>query len=767
MKNYSAEQKRKIAVNTFMALATMAVCIVVAVITLSPQTYDITQGEISPETITAPNDFIDEAATQRRREEAQANVQASYKINEDLSSQIINNIEGDFTVFEQARAYAETLFIQEEKRKQNQAQEEIDAFIEEREVQAEAKTETSPPVNGSFTQAGDEAAPSPQPTPYTVQELDARNMDWQAFLTTEEMTDLKNMLPEYLDEQDILTILSMTKSDLSDLESVTKRTAQKELDKGIMEEAVDNARSSISSEVVQRLRLTINQETVLNKLINREVEPNMVFDEQKTQEEKDKAAEEVAPVEYKKDQNIVQKGNVVTAEQYELLRQQGLLASESTSAQPYYAIVIYILLLFIMYVIFLAVFNMKLLGNIKKVAILCILTAFAYIITAVGQAIDPVVYPAFLFVILGAVLLSPKNAMVYSVFLTLLLISVTPRDHYFMDGQSIVTILSTGIGSFFAIYMVKDMRYRTRLIAAGLIAAVPCAVVQLLMWLLNNINMQQMLINMAIVSGVSLLCGIASIGVLPIIESLFKLTTPTKLLEISSPNNPLMNKLMLQAPGTYHHSMLVANLAEAGCNAVGGFSLLARVGAYFHDIGKTENPYFFKENQRNNYNPHDRLSYRDSAEILKKHVTDGVSILKKNNMPEEIINICQQHHGNSYTAYFYAKALEENPDVPAEEFRYEGHPPTTKEAAIVMLADVVEAAVRSLDNPSKEEIEEMTLKMIKDKYDEGQLDDAPLNRRDLNKIAKAFSNIFSGVYHQRIKYPEIKIHGTEDEDNVI
>ena len=162
----------------------------------------------------------------------------------------------------------------------------------------------------------------------------------------------------------------------------------------------------------------------------------------------------------------------------------------------------------------------------------------------------------------------------------------------------------------------------------------------------------------------------------------------------------------------------------------------------------------------------DQLTPEQSAHIIRKHVPDGVAMLKKYNMPGEIIKIVQNHHGNGTVGYFYYEAMKQNPKTNADDFRYDGLPPDTKEGAIVMLADIVEAAVRSLDNPSRQDISEMVYKLIKARYDEGLLDAAPLNRQDLNVIAEAFVNIFDGVYHQRVKYPDIKIHGAED-DNIL
>jgi len=570
-----------------------------------------------------------------------------------------------------------------------------------------------------------------------------------------------------MDRDDMLAIISISQGDLSYLQNMVMKEVQQLLHDGISSDNIDSVKTSVVSDIARQLRLSISQENVLSKIVENDIEPNYEFDEAATNEERQAAAESVVPKEYKMGENIVEKGNRISSEQYEVLKEMGLLSSEGTSTRTYAAVIVYILLMFAMYVMFLAIFNKRLLGDTKKVAILSILTAVAYVVTAVAQLIAIHIYPIILFVILGAVLLSPKNAMVYSVFLSLLLMSVTTNGQELVSRSSLVILVSTLVGSFFAVYVLKDMRFRSRLLWAGVASAVPCVAVESILWFMKLVNSQQLMFNSAMVTLSGFLCGVASIGVLPLIENIFNLTTPTKLLELSSPSHPLLQRLQVEAPGTYHHSVLVGNLAEAASNAVGGYALLARVGAYFHDIGKLENPLFFKENQRNNFNPHDNFSPWESSNIVKKHTTDGAAMLKKHNMPKEIIEIVKEHHGNSLTGYFYAQALETGKEVDEDDFRYDSVPPTTKEGAIIMLADVVEAAVRSLDMPSREEIEDTVHRLIKERYDDGQLDNAPLNRSDLNKIATAFINIFSGVYHQRIQYPEIKIHGVIDEDNVL
>ncbi|MEA4852833.1 MAG: HDIG domain-containing protein [Christensenella sp.] len=741
--------------NILLALVALGVCIAIALVSITPQTYDIEQGEISPQTITASRDVINEVKTQRKIEEEQAKVGPSYKKDANITQQIVKKLDGDFTAFEQARAEAETFYNKAEQTKADAVQQQI----------AKIQAENALPENA--------ANPQPAPTAYNKAVFDPATADWKAILTQDQVTSLKEILPDYIDNAEMYQVISMTSAQITAFKEALTTQMQDVLYDGVSSDDIDEKKSTIIEEVSDSIDADEALRALTAAIVSNDLYPNTIFDEVATQAERERVAELVTPEEYKEGQNIVVKGEVVTEEQFETLKALGMLSSESTSAIPYAAIIVYIVLVFVLYAVFLAVFNRRLLKDTKKIAILAILTAAAYGVTALTQLVAIHVFPIFLFVILGAILLSPKNAIIYSVFLSLLLMSVTTGGQELFSETSLMILLISLLGSFFTVYTLKDMRYRSRLVLAGLTAAIPGVVIVVLVWMLQvplmenqAPNAQQTLNSMMMVVGSGVMCGIISIGVLPLIENAFRLTTPTKLLELSDPTHPLTKRLMLEAPGTYHHSILVANLAEAACNAVGGFSLLARVGAYFHDIGKVNNPMFFKENQRNNVNPHDQLTPEQSAHIIRKHVPDGVAMLKKYNMPGEIIKIVQNHHGNGTVGYFYYEAMKQNPKTNADDFRYDGLPPDTKEGAIVMLADIVEAAVRSLDNPSRQDISEMVYKLIKARYDEGLLDAAPLNRQDLNVIAEAFVNIFDGVYHQRVKYPDIKIHGAED-DNIL
>ncbi len=248
------------------------------------------------------------------------------------------------------------------------------------------------------------------------------------------------------------------------------------------------------------------------------------------------------------------------------------------------------------------------------------------------------------------------------------------------------------------------------------------------------------------------------IGILPIFEFLFKVATNISLLELADFNHPLLHRLMLEAPGTYHHSLVVGNLSEAACSAIGANALLARIGAYYHDIGKLTKPEYFSENQELNTNKHDNLSPQMSKMLIMNHVKEGLEFAKRSKLNPQIMEFVKRHHGTSLVYYFYRRALENPEDMRAvheDGFRYPGPKPNSKETAIVLLADSVEAATRSLRTPTPESIKDLVQKIINNKFIDGQLDDCDLTLKDLEKIAHVFMHVLSGIYHTRVTYPDI------------
>lgn len=258
----------------------------------------------------------------------------------------------------------------------------------------------------------------------------------------------------------------------------------------------------------------------------------------------------------------------------------------------------------------------------------------------------------------------------------------------------------------------------------------------------------------ALISG--LLSGALTIGLLPFFEWSFGLISPMRLIELSNPSHPLLKKILTETPGTYHHSVMVANLADASCEAIGANGLLARVGCYYHDIGKTKRPQYFIENQVNSSNPHDSLPPKTSRDIILAHGIQGAELLRKHKMPKEIIDIAEQHHGTSLLKYFYFKEKENNPQVTEDEYRYSGPKPQTKEIAIIMAADSIEAAVRSMKDPTSEKIKTLVDVIIEDKLKDGQFDECDLTMKELKKVKNVMCETLNGIFHTRIEYPADK-----------
>ncbi|MFA6350388.1 MAG: HDIG domain-containing metalloprotein [Candidatus Omnitrophota bacterium] len=301
--------------------------------------------------------------------------------------------------------------------------------------------------------------------------------------------------------------------------------------------------------------------------------------------------------------------------------------------------------------------------------------------------------------------------------------------------------------------LVIGARKRSVVIRAGLLIGLIQA---LLLFFVTNFNFYYPFrYLLAVLNGIA--CGFIVIGVLPVFEYLFRTVTNISLLELADFNHPLLQRLIMEAPGTYHHSLVVGNLAEAACRPIGANALLARIGAYYHDIGKLDKSEYFIENQDVPLNKHDALSPSMSKIVIMNHVKEGVELANKYHLNPKLIEFIAQHHGNSLVYYFYRRALEnleEEQDVQEEGFRYPGPKPSSKETAVVLLADSVEAATRSLKDPSPSKIEEVVHKVINNKFIDGQLDECELTLRDLEKISAIFIRILSGIYHSRIAYPE-------------
>lgn len=489
--------------------------------------------------------------------------------------------------------------------------------------------------------------------------------------------------------------------------------------------------------------------SISDEIINVLVKPNLFYDNEKTEEAQQEAAKNVTPVIYKKNQTIVEEGKPITEAQIQALDELGLLNNSKFNISLYLALAIMVIIVMYIQNRYLKKYHKDIYNNSSKLIMINIITIMTIVFARVFSIASPYLIPLACTPILLTLLLNYRISLVVSIT-NIILMAVAVS---FNIEIIILAIVSVIVGATF----LKKMQQRNDIVYSCIYIAILNGVMTLSISALVTSNLKEILLDTAFILVGSLLSGILSTGLLPFFESMFDIVTNVKLLELSNPNNPLLKKLLMEAPGTYHHSVIVANLAEVATEAVGGNALLARIGAYYHDIGKTKKPYFFKENQLGKENPHDDITPELSKLLIISHVKDGLELAREYKLPKVIQDFIPTHHGKTLVKYFYltAKNNAENPDdIKEEDYMYPGPKPKTKEQCILMLADSVEAAVRSINNPTKEKIENMVDNIVKDKLSSGQLDDSQLTISDVKKIKKCFLKTLNGIYHERIEYPK-------------
>ncbi|MCA6084826.1 HD family phosphohydrolase [Candidatus Endomicrobiellum agilis] len=381
------------------------------------------------------------------------------------------------------------------------------------------------------------------------------------------------------------------------------------------------------------------------------------------------------------------------------------------------------------------------------VVLMCLLFIIAVLMFQISREyISAFVSPASAFALMSAMLLSPRFGILYAVSLSSFVAFLN-----FMRFDIFIVMLC---GSVVAVAGAQSIRSRADFINTGIKTAAVHAIIIIMFYFFGSYNVTEFKHNLFYGALNGAFVIIIILVFMPLFEKLFSRTTNIKLLELSDFNNPLLKRLILEAPGTYHHSVMAADIAEQAANVINDNSLLARVGAYYHDIGKLKNPQYFIENQVSDNNPHDGLSPTMSNLILVSHVKDGVTLAKQYNVDSEIINIIGQHHGTTSIHTFYHRALEESPNIDIENFRYPGPKPATKVAAIVMIADSSEAACRCIEEPTATRIKDTVEKIINNKFIDGQFSDCPITLKDLEAIRSSIISTIIGIYHIRIEYKE-------------
>lgn len=423
---------------------------------------------------------------------------------------------------------------------------------------------------------------------------------------------------------------------------------------------------------------------------------------------------------------------------------------------------LHVLIVVFLYGIYLYLFRKRIFSNNRRLMLIALLIAlegvFAYLAREITTT-APIEY--LIFVPAASMLLTIIFDSRVGFYGTVIIAYVVAG----VRGNDYGTALAALVAGALSVYTVRDMRYRTQIFRSMGFIFLGYALAIVALGLERFATVPSMATQMGYALLNALISPVLTYGLLVFFERVFKVTTDLTLLELAQFNHPLLRMLAVQAPGTYHHSIAMATLAEAAAAAVGANETLARVGAYFHDIGKIEKPAYFVENQKTARSRHDKITPRMSSLIIAAHVKDGIALGRQYGLPEEVIDFIPMHHGTTRIDYFYNKAVElakQDPDptrideIKEADYRYPGPKPQTKETGIMMLADAVEASARTIEEPTPERIEDAISSLITKRFEEGELDECPLTLKDLTRIKAAFLNVLVGVYHSRVRYPEVE-----------
>ncbi|MFY4774885.1 HD family phosphohydrolase [Metabacillus sp. RGM 3146] len=679
---------------------------------VKPQTLKIKRFDVSNQTIYAPSTVEDKEATEKKKLDAYNNVEDQYTLKKEYSE---NQVELVASIF---------------------------AAIIDVNRQAEERANQS------------QTADLTQDAKQTVKPL---TPDEKYALLQQKLTKDLN---EKISKDVFMPLLesSSKQTSLAKDAVVTSvnNTMSKEIPIGKLKESKDKVDEDL--QFTSLPKDVINSATTIGRFA---VVPNYIFDREATEEKRKQAADSIKEVQIKQGQILVEENQLVTNEVYSKLKLAGLL-NKDFSYKPFIGLGLFILL--VIGVLFYYFERPEKPFEKKNDSLFLYTLIFAITlgimkILSLFQQVDlsyiGYIVPVAMGTMLIKLLLNERLAILTSIILSIC------GSIIFNEGITGAFNFSIGIyylaGCMAGILFLGKHNLRSRILQAGLFVALINLMMITSLLLIQNGTQSNFEIGsyviMALVSGVA--ASVLTIGLQPFFETGFGLLSTMKLIELSSPNHPLLRKILTETPGTYHHSVMVANLSESACEAIGANGLLARVGSYYHDIGKTKRPHYFIENQMKLENPHDKLSPQLSKNVIIAHAVDGAEMLRKHKMPREFVDIAEQHHGTTLLKYFYYKAKERGDEVLEGEFRYPGPKPQTKEIGVISIADSVEAAVRSMANPTPDRIEKIVRGIISDRLQDGQLNECDLTLKELDVVAKSFCESLKGIFHSRIEYPEV------------
>ena len=592
---------------------------------------------------------------------------------------------------------------------------------------------------------------------------EVRNIRGSDASRDEKINRIVEVAPFYMPDNAARTLTFLNEGDLDDAEKFTVENLEELYGSmSVADDSVDNLPASAITVSGARDQLSGAAQrdasgevgNVVDTLSRGFLQPDYVVDRQATEEARKNSASEVEPVTrtIQQGERVIARGEVIDRDDQSQLEALSIRPEENPWT-VFLGVGLIVAAEMGMAWYFLERFGRRILRTnalvrvILAASLMILFTALARLF--IQLSFYPFLTPLAGLSIIGTILLGPR--------LMFLMVVITSVNVGIIAGNDFFLTAALLLGSGFAIYTVVRVDSRMQLLKAGLFIAAVMALLAFAASLVGGGSLPISLWQGTLGLANGLLSLALVMVLLPLLESAFNILTPMKLLELSDPSRPLLQKLLRQAPGTFSHSMQVGVMAESAAERIGANPLLAQIGAYYHDIGKLTHPGYFIENQISQANPHDALSPTLSAKIIKRHVRDGINMGREWDLPQEILDIIAQHHGSTRIEYFYRKALEQTPEggtVRDSDFRYSGGLPKSKEAGIVMVADTIEATVKSIPKPTPKRIEDVVSDTIKQKLEDGQFDQCELTMRELHEVGEAVREVLVGFLGPRIEYPE-------------
>ncbi|MCQ2533227.1 MAG: HDIG domain-containing protein [Clostridia bacterium] len=655
-----------------------------------PVKYDLNVGSVCENDIYAPRKFVDSYQTEYEAVLAKTSVNPVFDRDDDISKKNINNVSDFFVLIRQIRSKL------------------IDSF----------------------------GVPVKDRTPFIEELIDAEFTKFGVTLTEEEATTYLGMSESvfsYIEDKAIsLTEIIMVDSvNIDGLESTVARTIES-----------SNIQSSSYAFYSDLL------DTTLCKILT----PNAVFKADATQEAAQNAYNNVKnnPITVDRGTRIVAAGDIITEHIYQNLVDLELIRADELDFLFLARISVYCIALLVVAFFFIRR-NLTIKNIDLKLTLIISVTFLIPIAVAIYlKSFSSIATIILFFTAIAATYLGTQNGIIISMLTLLIMWPIYDFDIEYIFIYAIgILVCSILAGAK------SDNNYSAALILVTTLSVVGSSVIFNFIYSSTQNEFVQDIIFASLSSLVSV---VFAIGFMPVYELLTDVVSPMKLISLSQTGNPILKKMFVECPGTSQHSVMVSNLAETAAEAIGANALLCKVASYYHDIGKLYDPLYFTENQ-GDYNPHNSLDCMDSVQIITNHVTYGVKLAEKNKLPQVIIDIIREHHGNTYPKYFYIKACNQAkeqglPEPLLDDFRYSGNPPTSKESAIIMLADTCEAAIKSAHINNTTDAEAFIRKLVKEKIAEDQMKDSGLSFNDIEKIIMSFVQVYTGLFHERIKYPE-------------